>query len=370
MPGRKAADTALPISTEVRVGIEATTSDAQPLWGGGCSKAFPLISIVVPTFNRAELLPETIDSIVAQTYSNWELIIVDDGSTDDTQIRIARHLQTDSRICCVSNSHRRGPSGARNQGLDLVEGEYVAFLDSDDLWKPHHLESIMRQFTQNNDVDWIYADSEITEEGECVVKSVFDAFWSDREKVPTLRIDELHVLEHGAALKHALDIGIFASCQGSVLRRKIFDVIRFDEDFRAAEDWLLLLRVLSTRQWTIGYLRDVHFTYRAHAKSISGQQNKRPISEKLNLYKEFEKLYRSVLSSIQLSQDQRAVVSRRYADLCFRHLATGFSDTGDKRMELHYLARAKRLEPRRLYYWLSWVKAFGASLPKRLWRNG
>jgi glycosyltransferase involved in cell wall biosynthesis len=98
------------------------------------SVSTPAVSVVVPTFNRARLLPEALDSIFAQTCRPLEVLVVDDGSTDDTesvlQPYVARH---GVRVLRQSNG---GPSAARNRGMEAARGEYVAFLDSDDLWLP------------------------------------------------------------------------------------------------------------------------------------------------------------------------------------------------------------------------------------------
>ncbi len=96
------------------------------------------VSVVVPTFNRAYCLPETLDSVFAQTHQDFEIIIVDDGSTDDTRAMLEARYP-DPRLRYVHQANG-GVSAARNTALALVEGDFVAFLDSDDLWLPHKLE--------------------------------------------------------------------------------------------------------------------------------------------------------------------------------------------------------------------------------------
>jgi glycosyltransferase involved in cell wall biosynthesis len=98
----------------------------------------PLVSVVVPTFNRAHTIVRCVQSVVAQTLQDFELLIVDDGSTDDTaQILGDIH---DPRLRLIRNVHTKGPSGARNTGVESATGKYVAFLDSDDEWLPEKLE--------------------------------------------------------------------------------------------------------------------------------------------------------------------------------------------------------------------------------------
>lgn len=97
----------------------------------------PAITVVIPTFNRAELLPRALASVHAQTLTNWECIIVDDGSTDDTG-KVLKAAFRDERIRIVRTPNR-GPSSARNTAIALAHAPLVAFLDSDDEHEPHHL---------------------------------------------------------------------------------------------------------------------------------------------------------------------------------------------------------------------------------------
>ena len=93
-----------------------------------------LVSVIMPTYNCAKFIGETIESIQAQTYSNWELIIVDDCSTDNTKEVVENYVELDTRIkynCLEKNS---GASVARTVSMNLADGEYMAFCDSDDLW--------------------------------------------------------------------------------------------------------------------------------------------------------------------------------------------------------------------------------------------
>lgn len=95
----------------------------------------PLVSIIIPVCNRAGLIGETLDSVLAQTYQNWECIIVDDGSTDDTKSVVQKYVDKDSRFKLYDRpeSHKPGGNGARNYGIKMSSGGYIMFLDSDDL---------------------------------------------------------------------------------------------------------------------------------------------------------------------------------------------------------------------------------------------
>ena len=100
----------------------------------------PLVSIVTPVYNSEQFITDTIESVQAQTYSNWELILVDDCSTDSSTDYIKKFVKTDSRISLYCLDENGGAAIARNKGIQHCNGKYLAFLDSDDLWKHNKLE--------------------------------------------------------------------------------------------------------------------------------------------------------------------------------------------------------------------------------------
>ena len=96
----------------------------------------PLVSVIMPSFNAERYIAEAIDSVIAQTVTDWELIVVDDASTDATAAIVAHYRQRDSRIRLISQQSNQGAANARNRGLDAARGELIAFIDSDDVWHP------------------------------------------------------------------------------------------------------------------------------------------------------------------------------------------------------------------------------------------
>src|SRR6478735_3196191 len=113
------------------------------------------VSIILPTFNRARFLPNAIRSIREQQFGDWELIIVDDGSTDATPAIIPQliaDIVQPVRYICQDN---QGAYAARNTGLDQAYSKYVAFFDSDDLWLPHHLSECVSALDSNSELGWV-----------------------------------------------------------------------------------------------------------------------------------------------------------------------------------------------------------------------
>ena len=107
-----------------------------------------LVSIIMPSYNTAQFIEETIASVLAQTYENWELIIVDDCSNDNTDEVVGRYLD-DRRIRYLKNKKNSGAAVSRNLALREAKGKWIAFLDSDDLWKPQKLEKQIAFMVQN-----------------------------------------------------------------------------------------------------------------------------------------------------------------------------------------------------------------------------
>lgn len=99
-----------------------------------------LVSIITPAYNCSKVISETIESVISQTYKNWEMIIIDDCSTDNTVEIVKRYCQRDHRIKLLRMDKNSGSADARNKGIESARGKYVALLDSDDLWKSQKLE--------------------------------------------------------------------------------------------------------------------------------------------------------------------------------------------------------------------------------------
>lgn len=126
----------------------------------------PQVSIITPTYNCARFIEETIKSVQAQTFTDWEMIISDDCSTDNTKEVIAPYLASDSRIKYICNDKNSGAAITRNNALRIASGRWIAFLDSDDLWLPEKLE-MQISFMETNDYAFTYHEySEISEDGE------------------------------------------------------------------------------------------------------------------------------------------------------------------------------------------------------------
>jgi glycosyltransferase involved in cell wall biosynthesis len=118
---------------------------------------YPLVSVIMPTYNREVLLVEAVDSVIEQSYEHWELIIVDDGSVDNTAAVVNDRYGKDERIKYIHQPNQ-GQSVARNNGVEFSSGEYIAFLDSDNLWDANRLREGVSVLQENPEVGLCYAD--------------------------------------------------------------------------------------------------------------------------------------------------------------------------------------------------------------------
>ncbi|RAK23643.1 glycosyltransferase involved in cell wall biosynthesis [Flavobacterium aquaticum] len=130
-----------------------------------------LVSIITPSYNSAKFIAETIQSVQNQTYQNWEMIIVDDGSSDETETVVLSIIENDSRIQFHKLSQNSGPAVARNTGIEKASGDYMTFIDADDIWFPTFIENNIKTIQEtgipfvfssykraNEQLEFVYSD--------------------------------------------------------------------------------------------------------------------------------------------------------------------------------------------------------------------
>ncbi|MGA7953343.1 MAG: glycosyltransferase family A protein [Gloeobacterales cyanobacterium] len=209
------------------------------------------ISIIIPTYNAGQYIEEALASVFAQSFQDFEVIIIDDGSTDDTAQKVK--ALNDPRILYVYKENQ-GPAAARNHGLNLVRGEYIAFLDVDDLWQPHKLEmhlNLMRKSPlMGMSFSWfqILFDQPVQR---------FESPWFAPPKKQILRFaDFLERNWTGHSSSVVLRTQCMTDCQG------------FDESFYTGEDYYLWLQI-AQRGWEIGFLPEALSVYRRRTGSLT-----------------------------------------------------------------------------------------------------
>jgi glycosyltransferase involved in cell wall biosynthesis len=224
-----------------------------------------LVSIIVPCYNYAHFLSQTLDSVFAQTYQNWECIIIDDGSKDDTRLIANRYLQKDVRFKYIYQDNQ-GLSSARNTGISNSRGKFLQFLDSDDLIERRKLEVQVSLLTQHEHVDIIYSNMRyfLTEDHTSRIYCMWLKPEEDREWMPKVSGSGNHVLD-------ALLYENIMVVNSPLIRRSLLkDVGVFDEELKSWEDWDYWLRCAIKGKFF--YYDDSELTLalvRIHANSMS-----------------------------------------------------------------------------------------------------
>ncbi len=127
-----------------------------------------MVSIITPSHNTEKYITKTMDSVLAQTYQEWEMIIVDDLSTDNSPSIVEAYTQRDSRIKLIRSKQKSGASGSRNRAIEASQGQYIAFLDADDLWIPEKLEKQIL-FMEKHDLAFTYSSYKTINENDEVL---------------------------------------------------------------------------------------------------------------------------------------------------------------------------------------------------------
>ena len=216
----------------------------------------PLISIIIPTYNRAHLISETLDSILAQTYPNWECIVVDDGSTDTTADVMREYIKKDNRF----QYHQRpinkikGPNSCRNYGFEMSNGEYIKWFDSDDVMLPYLLEKQVLSFAKN------------------VEMSVCKLSYFDFERRVPIKEN---IISSKNLIEDYLIGNVTFYISGPLWKRSFLEKQNqlFDESLTNLDDWDFNLRMLYQKP-NITYSNEVLILYRVHGDSLSQEINK------------------------------------------------------------------------------------------------
>jgi glycosyltransferase involved in cell wall biosynthesis len=214
----------------------------------------PLVSVVVPAYNRERFIARTVDSVLAQRWPAVELIVVDDGSTDGTR-EILEGYARDGSLQLLEHPGRanRGQSAALNLGLSVARGDYISLLDSDDAFLPRKFEVLVPYLEAHPDVGLVYSNGYAVDADDRILYPMH----SDDHEEPN---DPAAVL---------LDCYLLLP-QNAVVRRSVFDRAgRFEEGFRSAQDHDMLIRLAEITRFA--YVPEFLFHYRRHDDSISAK---------------------------------------------------------------------------------------------------
>jgi glycosyltransferase involved in cell wall biosynthesis len=236
----------------------------------------PKISVIIPAYNAARYICETVDSVLSQTYKNFEVIIIDDGSTDNTQKLLNQYRDKIKYIY----QNNKGVAGARNKGIQQAHGKYLAFLDNDDVWLPDKLTKQITISEQNPQVGFIFTDGEFFDEkglvslSFCSSRGKQNNGTSLKDKIANTSFNDGSFFQ-GDFYKDLLmgDLPGGLASTMFVSKMVLNKVGYFDETLDAGEDYDLAVRI--AMEYPILYLNSVTTRYRLRDDSISGKVDRR-----------------------------------------------------------------------------------------------
>ena len=216
-----------------------------------------LVSIVLPVYNGAQFLRESIDSILNQTYTNWELLILDDCSADETPSISKEYAEKDSRICYYRNEKNLRLPGNLNRGFSLAKGDYLTWTSDDNRFRPTALERMVNVLEADASTDLVYASYQVIDE----------------------RGTELQVLRADPDGKdHILGSNVVGAC--FLYTRKVYEQVGdYDVDLMLVEDFDYWQRVMMT--FNAAPIEEVLYDYRWHSASLTSTKNEKRFGELL-----------------------------------------------------------------------------------------
>jgi glycosyltransferase involved in cell wall biosynthesis len=328
----------------------------------------PKVSIVLPTYNRADYLPNALAAIHAQTYTNWELIVVDDGSTDHTDALLSEwQSQLGAKLKIIRQANQ-GAYAARNAGVRSCSCEFIAFYDSDDRWRSYHLQNCMEVFNADPRISWVYgAQRGIDgETGEIVFAS---SFYENDQPRPFLKLNakqvgHAHVITDPNVLACAISNELHCPLQNSVLRHHLFEKRKFRPELRNGEDRLFCIRQLFDGT-LFAYCDNIHVDYFIHETNSSVVARHSNPADNIAINRSIIAGYQQLKEELQLSRHLQKLLQHRNAhtwwQLGYKHL-----ELLEYALATECFWRALKLRPTSARYWKSTV---GSYLKRLSWHS-
>jgi glycosyltransferase involved in cell wall biosynthesis len=247
-----------------------------------------LVSVIIPTYNRAHLISETLDSILAQTYTNWECVVVDDGSTDNTNEVLTRYLKKDDRFRYLINDRTKGAQGARNTGVLNAKGDFIQFFDSDDIMYPNHLKAKIDAFIQNTSLDIVTSFSHVKNANHEIIE-IFT--W----------------ITKGVIFEKLIYQKTYVDTNSALIRKYFFDNYLLDENVISFQEFDLHLTLSKNANYGMVW-EFLTAYYRREVDTISSDKTKEKQGEIYNLLK-FKENYLAIAGKNQFNRRVNTCVS-------------------------------------------------------------
>jgi len=245
------------------------------------------VSVIIPAYNCVEYTPASLDSVFAQTFTDFEVVLVNDGSPDSEMLE---HLIApyQDRIVYLKQTNR-GPSAARNTGIRAAKGKYIAFLDSDDRWPPEYLAAQIKLFEETPSLDLVYTNAVLFGDTPLPRRTFMQS------SMPPMTFEEL--LIYGSQIVPSATVAS---------KQAIIDAGLFDERVCGPEDYDLCLRIAS-RAAKVAYQSNVFALRRVHSKAFS--------SDDMRMLEALERVLTKLHNSLSLSTETRSLLLNRLASI-------------------------------------------------------
>jgi len=320
----------------------------------------PKVSIVLPTYNRAKLIMRALYSIRDQNYNNWELIIVDDGSFDNTKHLIDEFAKTVNQNIIYIYQENRGAGSARNCGISKCSGELIAFIDSDDAWTTNHLKDSVKALIDNPQIDWVCSDLSRIEikTGRIVVSSNFHA---DGKKpkffnLKNYKKGNVNIIKDKRLVRFLLKYGVIGHLPCSVLRKTIFEVLQI-RNFRIGEDRLFSIEA-AKHGFNFAYIDNIHLHFGVHDSHSTVGKNEET-QKYIDVHDELARMYRFIYKNKSFSFLERMLARRALSHEYFWGLAyNGLWLKEERNLSIFYFYKAIKIWPFSFLFWKTFIFCF------------
>jgi glycosyltransferase involved in cell wall biosynthesis len=306
--------------------------------------ANPLVSVVTPFFNRRDYLARAVDSVIAQTYENWELVLVDDGSTDGSEVIAQRYVaQYPGRILLIQQANA-GETAARNRAIEAATGELIGILDSDDEWNVDFLARGVAAFAACPQLDWLYVNAQRKANGgQIIVASVFD---DDRSgpfrQLATEQYGDVRVITDPRLLETAIRYSVKAGAN-SLVGTRVFARVQYPRGIKVGGDRALVIAAIAA-DFTFGYLDQVLLTVYHHESNASLAAGAEPERE-LAAQAEMIRAYEYVERNVPLNRSGRAALKSALAELHYNRAVSLLDRRAPLLQVAGELSKSLRLKP-------------------------
>lgn len=317
----------------------------------------------MPTYNRASFIPKALESINSQSFKDWELIIVDDGSTDNSQALIESLTKSHEKTIKYIKQKNQGPAIARNTGIKAATGDYIAFFDSDDIWLEHHLNDCISAMQDHPEISWVYGACQRIDlsTNEIILNSTF--YSEDKQPNPLFNLagrqfNKLHIIEDSSAASCQIKYGIDSGLQNSVIKREVFADMLLPE-FRIGEDRLFIAMALKAG-FTLAFIDNIHVYYNVHDENISDTNvNEESVLKRIDVMQQLINSYEKTPSYIaNLTKSELSILNKRIADDYFWKLGYALQwQSGQTKQALRSYQQGLKKAPFKFKFWKTYLLA-------------